>query len=115
MSQSRETATDTVRRMKENDIARQMVMRYQQDPNCIHHPTNRHAQDVRRLYERVNHNNHLPQTVGEWIAFVLHHGSQLDVAEMRRQAREEGQVAYMSTLNWLQLIDNARVTVNRPC
>lgn len=105
MTNSREKITDTVRRMRDNDIACQMVLRFQNDPDAIHHPTSHAASRVRELARRVIEENRLPRTVGEWIAVVLHHEQRRQVEEMRRRAHEEAQIAYDKAKLWLQIID----------
>lgn len=106
MTNTQEKITDTLRRMRDNDFACQMVLRFQQNPDAIHHPTDHAASRVRELAQRVFEENRFPQTIGEWIAIVLHSEQRRQVEQMCRRAREEAQVAYVKAERWLKLIDN---------
>lgn len=106
--QVKNSTTTTIRTMKDDDIACQMVLRYQQDPNCLYELHSFRASRVAELADKVFVSQRLPQTVGEWVSVVLHYGTHANVVDMRKQARQQSQGSYLRAERWLRLIDRAR-------
>lgn len=100
-----ENSTETIRRMQDNDIACRVLFRYKADPDTLHNRKDIANRRVIALMERVLKENRLPQTVGEWIAVVLHRGTDPQTQAMRQQAESEAQAAYNKALRWLCLLD----------
>lgn len=105
---SKYVATTAIRRMKDDDIARQMVLRYQQNPASLNDPNSARAKRVLELANGVMNQRRLPQTVGEWLSVVLHYGEQPMIKQMRASAERAAQFSYVQAQRWLDIVDRVR-------
>ncbi len=103
----KESMGTTIRRMRDDDVACQMVMRYMRDFAAINERHSSRAKLVLGMANRVLDENRLPQTIGEWISVVLHYGHMHPVLEMRTQAAEAAQASYVQAERWLVMVDEA--------
>lgn len=94
--------------MKDDDIARQMVLRYQQDPTALNDPGSVRAKRVLEIANMIVEQKRLPKTIGEWLSVVLHYGGEPLVQQMRLNAKRGSQASYMQAKQWLDIIDRVR-------
>jgi len=98
--------TTTVRQLQDDDIACQMVLRTQQNPQALHDPQSARAQRVHEMANQVIREGRMPNTVGEWVSVVLVYRHMPEVQQMVTDACSTMQVSYVQAERWLKLINH---------
>lgn len=96
--------TTTVRKLKEDDLARQTVLRYQRNQHVLGED-DLAIRIVRTLAEKTWNEQTLPQTIGAWLALILYYGHTSQVAAMRQIAIKQAQATYIQAHTWLAILD----------
>lgn len=105
------STTDTIARLKANDLAKMAVMRLQRDPSLLEHVDKNPAlTNLAVMAEDLFESGTMPASIADWIALVLFYGDNPHVVALREVAQQRAEGAYFQAETWLRLIDQHRAT-----
>jgi hypothetical protein len=105
------STTDTIHRLKTDDLAKMAVMRLQRDPELLSQSDRNIAlKNLAVLADDLFESLTMPNSIAGWIALVLFHGETTDVNELRLHAQQRSDGSYIQAETWLRMIDQHRVS-----
>lgn len=99
--------TDTIRRLRRDDLATTAVMRYQQDPELLDRDISKNPVlgMLKALADTSLKHGERPTSVAEWIALVLFAADNPAVLNLRETASKDADAVFVQAERWLELID----------
>ncbi|MEO0562808.1 MAG: hypothetical protein AAF125_11885 [Chloroflexota bacterium] len=105
----RQAQTDKIKLLRRDDLAKQLVLRFQQDPTVLDTTDSNPAlREMRSLCQRVLEEARLPDQIAEWIAVGLYIPNTKQLTALCNEAQASGEVSYVQSEQWLRIINEKR-------